>query len=100
MNTKNKSILQLLQARQKSGTAMAGPAVPPTTALTQNWLPDGTLLYSHLPTFKAAILIYFQNSNLQMERTLPKLLYECLNNSEATIRRQQSAKGETIHWLI
>jgi len=33
LNTKNKSILQLLQARQKSGTAMARPAVPPTTAL-------------------------------------------------------------------
>jgi len=33
LNTKNKTILQLLQARQKSGTAMAGPAVPPTTAL-------------------------------------------------------------------
>ena len=28
-----KTILQLLQARQKSGTAMAGPAVPPTTAV-------------------------------------------------------------------
>jgi len=32
--TKNKTILQLLQDGQKSGTAMAGPAVPSTTALS------------------------------------------------------------------
>jgi len=30
LNTKNKTILQLLQDGQKSGTAMAGPAVPST----------------------------------------------------------------------
>jgi len=34
LNTKNKTILQYYKHGRKSGTAMAGPAGPPTTALS------------------------------------------------------------------